>query len=397
MRKKWHLALISALFLTSCVDYNSLPEPIEQIPVENYSLKMNSSTVAVNDTIYGSTVSEILFFVTDKTTDQIVAIQIDFGDGSIDGGTQVLHRYKNAGIYKFKATVVGTNAILERIAKISAPSVSTAETIVQLSGNSVGDSAAINLLCLKSKIYSHKVKGKYFLKGDMTNWKTAIEATDTAFIYNGAEYLLFNFKVKNYAWSSFGYYKAGYDLSEHWGYDPDSKYWDKEKGLYKIYVSGAKIYPNQLTASTPGAVGDPSNSANGPCIRLDYESNGTSNDSLVIYANRNYLSTTDSTKLGISYTVDGGATVVKKASFLKNTKYIFVKVPVTKSSSLRFKTLKDISALTVGDMTSSIFYNAGTSDCYLTIAGTMQKIKGVAINNGTGLIIITAGGERLKL
>lgn len=397
MKKVLYLVLISALFFTGCVDYN-LPEPIEQEdPVTaNYALKVNSSTIATNDSIYGSTENEILFFVTNKVSDELVPIQIDFGDGSIDGGTQVLHRYKNAGIYQFKATVVGTAAILKRVVKISAPSVTTAETIVQLSGNSVGDSAVINLLCLKSKIYSNQIKGKYFLKGDMTNWKTAIEATDTSFTHNGAEYLLFSFKVKNYAWSSFGYYKTGYDLSEHWGYDPDSKYWDKEKGLYKIYVSGAKIYPNQLTASTPGTVGDPSNSTNGPCIRLDYESNGTASDSLIIYANRKYLGN-DSTKLGFSYVVDGGTLITKKARFLKNTDYIFTKVPVTKSSSLRFKTFKDLSNLVVGDMTNSIFYNAGTADCYLTIAGTMQKVKGVTVNNGQGLFIVTYNGERLKL
>ena len=405
MKKIFFLALLSAvLSLVGCVDFYEpevVEEEIPQVvkPDGGYKLKANASIVATNDSIYGAVEQEILFFIVDSL-DNIVACQIDFGDGTLDGGSQILHKYKVAGIYKLKATVVGKNKTLERNVKITAPSTSTstAETIVQLSGNTVGDSAAIKLLCLKNKIYNYRTKGKYFLKGDINNWKTAIEASDTNFIYNGAEYLLFNIKVRNYAWASFGYYKTGYDSNEHWGYDPNNKYWSKELGLYRFYVAGAQIYATQLTAEIPGACGDASSSSSGPCIRLDYQTNGAGSDSLVLYANRNYLTTSDSTKIGISYTVDGGAVVIKRATFIKNNnKYVFVKVPVTKSSAVRFKTYKDVVALTVGDMTSSIFYSPGTGDCYLTIAGSMQKAPSRDKNgNDTELSVIAANGNRLK-
>ncbi len=392
MKKIVFLALASALFFSGCVDFN---EPEAKTEEESYRFNVNSSVVLANDTIYAGVGQEILSFVTDAN-ENIVNTQIDFGDGVVDGGTQILHSYKTAGIFQIKATVVEKNVVLNRVAKITAPSVVTVETIIQLSGNTVGDSASIKLLCLKSKIYNwNKVVGKYFIKGDMTGWKRAIEATDTNYLYNGERYLLFSFKLKNYAWTSFGYYKVS-STSEHWGYDPNNKFWNNELGLYRVYVSGAQIYANQTTAEIPGAAGDAANSANGPCVRLDYQTNGFGNDSIVIYANRNYLSTTDSTKLGIGYTVDGGATVIKKASFLKNTKYIFVKVPVTKSSTVRFKTYKDINTLATGDMTSSIFYRAGTGDCYLTIAGTIQKVPGLNGSRGLGVSIIAANGERFN-
>jgi hypothetical protein len=385
------LALV-AMFLFSCVDYN-LPTPSEAAATNNqYLLKVNSSTVATNDTIYGSVTSEILFFVT-TIKDSLVAVQCDFGDGGIDGGTQVLHQYKVAGVYKLKVTVVSTNTILNRVVKISAPSVSVGETIVQLSGNTIGDSASITLLCRKDKIYNYGSKGKYFLKGDMTSWKTAITTVDTNVVYQNVVYVQFTFKVKNSSWTSFGYYKIGNDLSEHWSYDPSDKFWDTTKNLYKIYVANAKIYPNQLSALTPGSCGDPSNLTSGATIRLDYETNGTASDSLVIYANRNYLGN-DSTKMGFSYAVDGGTTIIKKARFLKNTNYIYTRVPVIKSSTVRFKTYKDLAGLITGDISSSIFYDTVTQDCYLTIAGTIQKISGQ--NSAcSGLKIITPNGSFL--
>jgi len=392
MRKiQFFVLLALAIISMSCVDY-SLENSSKTLDNAQYALGV-SSAVMTNDTIYGSINTGILFFVTDKTTDNLVQIQCDFGDGFIDGGTQVLHQYRTTGIFTFKATVVGTNVILNRVVKIANPSVVTGETIIQLSGNSIGDSASISLLCRKDKIDKYSLKGKFFLKGDMTSWKTSIEAIDTNYVYNGIVYLEFTFKVKNNDWSSFGYYKATYDLGEHWSYDPSNKFWDVTKGLYKIYVSNGKIYPNQLTAATPGSCGDPSTSTLGPVIRLDYETNGTSSDSLIIYANRSYLTTTDSTKLGISYTVDGNTTVTKKARFVKNTNYIYVKAPVTKSSTIRFKTYKDLVNLVVGDMTTSIFYNANTSDCYLTIAGTVQKVSGISKNPSSGIKIIPASGE----
>jgi len=389
MKKIQILVLLAMAMFSSCLDY-SLDAPSGEVTnTTGYILKVNSSTVATNDTIYGATTNEILFFAT-TLTDSLVAIQLDFGDGSIDAGTQVLHQYKVAGIYQLKVTIVGKNVILNRTVKITAPSVTSSETIVQLSGNTIGDSVSINLLCRKDKIYNNELKGKYFLKGDMTSWKTAITAVDTNFVYKGIVYLQFNFKVKNNEWCSFGYYKATYDLGEHWSYDPLDQFWDVTKGLYKFYVSNGKIYKNQLTAATPGACGDISNSTIGACIRLDYETNGSASDSLIIYANRGYFAGSDSTKFGISYTVDGGSTIVKKARFVKNTNFIFIKAPVTKSSTVRFKTYSDLANLIVGDMTSSAFYNTGTSDCYLVIAGTIQSVKGLSSGKSSGGLFITA-------
>lgn len=399
MKKLLFLALLFSAFLTSCVDFYNQPEEIVPEPIveTSYKLKANSSVVAVGDTIYAALSQEMLFLVTDAL-DVIVPIQIDFGDGTVDGGTQVLHQYKAAGIYQFQATVVGTTNVIRRVVKITSPSVTTTETIIQLSGNTVGDSAAIRLLCLKNKIYNFRVKGKYFLRGDMNNWAYAIEATDTNFVYNGAEYLLFNFKVKNYAWTSFGYYKKS-ELAENWGYDPNNKFWDASKGLYKFYTSGGQIYQNELTADIPGSCGDPANQKFGPTIRLNYETNGMNGDSLVIYANKKYLSGADTTLMGISYAVDGGAVVKKKARFIKNSTYFYIKLPITKSSSLSFKTYKDLERMLIGDMTSSIFYRPEIGDCYLTIAGSVQRISAVSKNGSESgsLTVITPKGEQLTL
>lgn len=391
--KKFKLFFMIAFvaILASCVNYSDDFENGGKNTVNDYTVYTNSLAVPTeNDTIYSGTGSENLFFVTDQK-DSIVAIQIDFGDGSIDGGTQILHKYKTAGIYQLKITVTATAIVINRVVKITAPSVSTKETIVQLSGNTTGDSASINLLCKKDKIYNYgQMKGQYFLKGDMTNdWNISIAAVDTNFVYDGEEYLLFNFKVKNGQWYSFGYYKT-FGSSEQWGYDPDNQYWDATKGLYKFYVANARIYKNELKAQIPGSFGDPSTSALGPVIRLDYETNGTGSDSLVIYANRNYLSSTDSTRIGISYSVNGGEIVKKAASFTKKADYVFIKVPVDKNSAVRFKTYKDIVNNIPGDMSSSIFYNSDLNDCYLKIAGSEMKapISRSVVKNGTSYELI---------
>lgn len=368
--KPFFIVAFMAMF-ASCLNYSDdLGNDGGKDGATDYLVHTNSLAVPTeNDTIYSGVNSENLFFVTDKN-DSIVAVQIDFGDGDIDGGTQVLHKYKTAGIYQLKITVTATATVIKRIVKITAPSVSTKETIVQLSGNTTGDSASINLLCKKDKIYNYgQMKGQYFLKGDMTNdWKTSIAAADTNFVYDGEKYILFNFKVKNGEWYSFGYYKT-FGGSEQWGYDPNNQYWDATKGLYKFYVANARIYKNELKAQIPGNFGDPSTSSLGPVIRLDYETNGTSSDSLVIYANRNYLSGADSTKIGISYSVNGGEVVKKAVHFTKKADYVFIKVPVDKNSAVRFKTYKDIANNITGDMSGSIFYNSDLNDCYLKIAG----------------------------
>lgn len=395
------VALALAIFSTSCVDY-SFEEPQAQVvnPQSNdsvYVLKVASAFIA-NDTIYGSVGNEILFFVTNKTTDALVAIQCDFGDGVMDGGDQVLHQYKADGIYKLKITIVGTGIVMNRIVKIGAPVVViSGETIIQLSGSIVGDSANISLLCRKDKINSYKQSGNYFLKGDMTNWKKAISAVDTNFVSGGVTYLKFNFKVKNSTWCSFGYYKVTSNTDEHWGYDPSCKFWDLSKGLYKFYVLNGQIYQTQLSSDTPGSFGDPSSQKFGPTIRGSYETNGTGTDSLVIFANKNYLNGADTLKMGIGYSVDGQPTTIKKARFLKNSAYFYIKVPVTKSSSVRFKTYKDTYSLIPGDMTSSIFYDSNTQDCYLIISGAMQGVRGITSSKTSSLSVIAANGEKFSI
>lgn len=384
MKKINFLALVALFFgLSSCVDYN-LPE-LNEAPVNepvNYMLKVNSSVVAVGDTIYGSTTAPILFMGMEKITEAIVPIQCDFGDGTIDGGTQVLHQYKTAGIFSFTATIVAKNEVLKRIVKISAPSVNYTDVLVQLSGNTVGDSAVINILCKKDKIYQGGGRiGNYYIRGDMTDWKRSIMASDTNFVYNGAVYLQFNIKVKNNDWTSFGYYKTINGSSEQWGYAPEDKYWDASKGLFRIYVTGAKIYSSQLVASVPGTCGDSDN------IRLDYETNGSNTDSLTIYVNRKNLGN-DSTKMGVSYSVDGNDLMLKKVRFLKNTNWCYIKAPVTKSSTVRFKTYQNLTNLVVGNMTESMFYNPGTKDCYLTIAGSVSKVKSASQSAGNNILAV---------
>jgi len=379
------LLLLATFLLSSCVDY-SLKEPSEQIVGTNYVLKV-SSAVITNDTIYGTTTNQILFFVVNTAAnDALVNIQCDFGDGTIDGGTQVLHKYSANGIYKLKVTIVGTGFIINRIVKIVAPYVSlSGATIIQLSGNTVGDSASINLLCRKDKIFNYNSRGNYYLKGDMNSWKANILPADTSLLYNGIVYLQFNFKVKNNSWCNFGYYKQT-TTGEQWSYDPTDQFWNSAKALYGFYVSNSIISANQLTTTVPGSCGDQSTSSLGPVIRLDYETNTSSSDSLIIYANRSYIGT-DSTKMAIGYTVDSSNPVIKKARFLKNTNYIFIKTPITRFSTIHFKTYKDVSTLILGDITQSIFYSSTTKDCYLTIAGIVQKVASkTASNSWIGII-----------
>lgn len=387
------LCIALVAMLASCADYSDDLKG-DNNPVEkSYTFFANSLATVENDTIYGGLSNEMLFFLTDIEKDSIVAVQIDFGDGSIDGGTQVLHKYKAAGVYSMKITNTKTGGKIERIVKIIAPSVSTKETIIQLSGNTIGDSASINLLCKKDKIYNWQKNGQYFLKGDMNDWKTAITAVDTNYIYDGERYLLFNFKVKNGQWYSFGYYKSTYSTGEQWSYDPLNQYWDVTKGLYKFFVSNARIYKNELTAQIPGSCGDMSISALGPVIRLEYETNSYGADSLVIYANRNYLINSDSTKLGIGYSVNGEEFVKKSASFNKAADYIYVKLPVDKNSTVRFKTYSDIANNITGDMTGSRFYS-DINDCYLKIAGSVPTSRSIAENgNIKGIKIILLNGD----
>ncbi len=356
---------------------------------KQYTLKVANAVMA-NDTIYGSTANPILFFVVNKS-DSIVSIQIDYGDGGTASGTELIHQYKSDGIYQLSVLVVSTNTSIKRIVKIGSPSVATSKTIIQLSGNTIGDSASINLLCLKSKIFNYKSKGSYYLKGDMSHWN-AINPVDTNFVYNGVAYLQFNFKVKNDVWISFGYYKT-ISGTEQWSYDPANEYWDTTKGLYKFYVANSKIYSNQLSSTIPGSCGDVATSASGPCFRLSYETNGTNPDSLVIYANKNYLSG-DSTKFGIGYTVDGTVSAIKKARFIKG--YLYCKVPVTTSSSLRFRSYKDVASLSIGNMTTSMFWDANISDCYLNLAGnTIQKVSGANQGSYSLPVITLANGQKL--
>ena len=390
------LFALTAIVFTSCADYSDDLGGGGKSPIEDYVFFANSLAIEKNDTIYGGTNNEILFFMTNES-DSIVATQIDFGDGSIDGGLQILHKYKNNGIYNLKITETKTGSIINRIVKIAAPSVTTKETIVQLSGNTIGDSASINLLCLKKKIWNfEKQSGQYFLKGDMTNeWKTAIAAVDTNFVYDGEVYLLFNFKVKNGQWYSFGCYKASFGGGEQWSYDPLNRYWDTSRGLYKFFVANATIYQNELTAQIPGICGDAPTSASGPVIRLDYQTNNDKPDSLVIYANRNYLGA-DSTKLGISYSVDGGDFIKKIASFNKTADYIYVKVPVDKNSTIRFKTYSDITNLITGNMTGSRFYDSSVNDCYLKIAGSGLTSRSIAELDGfKGIKLVLLNGETI--
>jgi hypothetical protein len=377
---------LAMLSMYSCEYEPDLMVTPPDVAVKQYVFKANAAIV--NDTVYGSTVNPILFFV--EKNDSIVSIQIDYGDGGTASGTEVIHQYKTDGVYQLSLVVVSTNTTIKRIVKIGSPAVVTSKTIVQLSGNTIGDSASINLLCLKSKIFNNTAKGTYYLKGDMYHWR-AIAPVDTNFIYNGASYLQFNFKVKNDVWISFGYYKA-ISGAEQWSYDPANEYWDTTKGLYKFYVANSKIYSTQLSSTIPGTCGDVANSTSGSCFRLDYETNGANPDSLIIYANRNYLSG-DSTKFGIGYTVDGSVTAIKKARFIKG--YIYCKVPVSTSSSLRFRSYKDISSLTTGNMNTSIFWDANINDCYLNLAGTIQKVSGVNKSSYNLPAVTLANGQKL--
>lgn len=366
MKKFFSLALLVLVF-SSCLDYNMSEEEIIIVTPdpEGVVFKANNVASLAGDTIYGSTTAEMLFLATKNNV--IVPIQIDFGDGSINNGSQLLYRYKNPGIYQMKVTLVNTSETLTRIVKIGSPSVvASGETIIQLSGVTVGDSASINILCRKDKIYNHKTPGKYYLKGDMNNWKSFYQATDTNYVYNGISYLSFTFKVKNGERTGFGYYKVGYNSGEHWSYDPDNQYWDKGRGVYSVYVSGGQIYKNEVNADTPGSFGDASSQKFGATFRGHYEVGGVS-DSLILYVNKNYLN--GGNNMGVAYSVNGTASVYKKLRPIENSAFSFVKIPVNKNSSLTWKSYKNITTLEIGDMTSSIFYQTA-GYCYLNIAGS---------------------------
>jgi hypothetical protein len=260
------MAIIIVMLFSSCQKEEitiKTPKPAA------YTLKMSTAAVEVNDTIYSVIATPILFFVTDAR-DTIVTAQINFGDGTINGGKQLIHRFKTAGVYQLVVSIIGTNVTIKKTIKITNSSLAVGGTIVQISGSTIGDSASVNLLCRKDRIYQSNLPGKYFLKGDMNNWKKAISPIDTNYTYNGVKYIEFNFKVLNGTWNDFDYYKVLNDGTEQWSYDPADSYWDSVKGLYKFYITGAQIYSSQPVAYIPGSCGDVVTSTTLNCIRIDY-------------------------------------------------------------------------------------------------------------------------------
>lgn len=350
--------------LVACVDYPEFNfegnNPTETDTL-SYMLKVNES-VSGNDTIY-LTVNTVALFVVIKEESgrqEKVTTKMFFGDGGEDLGKEVLYVYRNAGIYNFVAEIDG-KAVSQKIVKVSSPIIKTAESLVQLSGNTVGDSAVIKLLCRKDNIFGYERKGQYFMRGDMTDWKTSIKATDTSYVVNGTDYLLFQFKVKNGKTVKFGYYKVGVGY-EDWSYNPSSIFWDKEKNLYSIYVEGGNIYPNETKTYVPGGCGD---EGSAPCIRLDFLPGSGGKDSILIYANRLYLGS-DSLKMGISVSIDGAPEYQPPIKYFGKW-YIMTRVPA--GQKIDFVTYKDLGGKTKGEMSSSVFYRGDRMELLIAKIG----------------------------